>query len=61
MDMRGSSIKIIASDVTPMWKVRSQMVKSLILRIDAERFSEDKLDEQAFDSFILKMNFDQEE
>lgn len=43
-EMRGPLLKVIASDVIPMWKVRSQMVKSLILRIDADRFTETELD-----------------
>jgi len=44
IEMRGSQLKVIAQDITPMWKVRSEMVKSLILRIDADRFSHVELD-----------------
>lgn len=44
IEMRGSQLKVVAQDITPMWKVRSQMVKSLILRIDADRFSHVELD-----------------
>ena len=33
LEMRGGTAKVIASDVSPMWKVREQMVKSLILRL----------------------------
>ena len=44
VELRGSQLKVLASDVIPMWKVRSKMVKSLILRIDAERFSDVELE-----------------
>ena len=36
VEMRGGSSKIICNDIVPMWKVREQMVKSLIVRIQAD-------------------------
>ncbi len=35
-ELRGSTVKIIARDVLPMWKVRA-MIGSVVLRIDSER------------------------
>jgi len=35
LEMRGGTAKVIANDIAPMWKVREQMVKSLILRVSA--------------------------
>ncbi len=45
VDQRGGSIKILANDVIPMWKVRSSIVKSLIVRIDADSLSMDQVEE----------------
>ena len=36
VELRGGSVKIIARDVMPMWKVRDQLVKSLILRLNVD-------------------------
>jgi DNA polymerase-3 subunit alpha len=44
VDMRGGSVKVLANDVIPMWKVRSQFVKALIVRIDADQLSDDHVD-----------------
>ena len=35
VEMRGGTAKVIANDILPMWKVREQLVKSLILRLSA--------------------------
>jgi DNA polymerase-3 subunit alpha len=35
-EVRGGGLKIIVQDVLPMWKVREQMVKSIVVRVDAE-------------------------
>src|SRR5690606_16816923 len=35
-EVRGGSVKIVAQDVIPMWKVREQLVKSIVLRVDPE-------------------------
>ncbi|MFQ5571842.1 MAG: DNA polymerase III subunit alpha, partial [Rhodothermales bacterium] len=37
VEVRGGSVKILTRDVIPMWKVREQLVKSIILRIQAEQ------------------------
>jgi len=44
VDIRGGSAKILANDIIPMWKVRTQYVKSLIVRIDADALSVDQVD-----------------
>ena len=36
VEMRGGTVKIIVKDLTPMWKVREQLVESIILRLDTE-------------------------
>lgn len=41
VEFRGGSVKIIGRDVLPMWKVREQLVKAIVLRVDAERVDED--------------------
>ena len=35
-EVRGGSVKIVAQDVLPMWKVREQLVKSIVLRVDPQ-------------------------
>jgi len=37
VEVRGGSVKILTRDIIPMWKVREQLVKSIIIRIHAER------------------------
>ncbi|MDX1440584.1 MAG: OB-fold nucleic acid binding domain-containing protein, partial [Rubricoccaceae bacterium] len=37
-------LKLIANDVLPMWKVREQMVKSIILRLDADTTETSSID-----------------
>ena len=41
VELRGGSVKIIGRDILPMWKVREQLVKAIVLRVDAERISEE--------------------
>jgi len=36
VEVRGGTGKIIANDITPMWKVREQMIRSLVIRIPVE-------------------------
>ena len=45
VDMRGGSAKVLANDVIPMWKVRSQYIKSLIVRVDADALTETQVNE----------------
>ena len=33
VESRGGSLRILARDVIPMWKVREQMVKSIVVQI----------------------------
>ncbi len=40
-------LKLIANDVLPMWKVREQMVKAIVLHIDADTTEPSKLDDLA--------------
>ena len=44
VELRGGTLKVLASDITPMWKVRSQMVKSLTVRIDADLLTEEQVE-----------------
>jgi DNA polymerase III subunit alpha len=44
VEMRGGSVKVLAQDVMPMWKVREQLVKSIIIQIDPDRVEEAKID-----------------
>lgn len=37
VELRGGSVKVLAQDITPMWKVRAQMVKSIVLRINMQQ------------------------
>ncbi len=37
VEIRGGSVKVLARDVLPMWKVREQMVKALVVRVDRHR------------------------
>lgn len=37
VDTRGGSLRILAREVIPMWKVRRDMVQSLVVRINAQR------------------------
>ena len=36
VEVRGGAVKIITQDIMPMWKVREQLVKSIVLRISLE-------------------------
>ena len=36
VEVRGGDVKIITQDIMPMWKVREQLVKSIVLRISLE-------------------------
>jgi DNA polymerase III subunit alpha len=42
-EVRGGAVKIVVQDVMPMWKVREQMVRSLILVIDDAVVTEDDI------------------
>lgn len=44
LELRSGNAKVIANDVIPMWKVREQMVKSLIVRISSTDLSMEQVD-----------------
>ena len=37
VELRGGAVKVITQDVMPMWKVREQLVKSIVLRISLDQ------------------------
>lgn len=43
VELRGGSVKIIGRDVMPMWKVRDQLVKSIVVKVDTTRVPEDAI------------------
>ncbi|MEX1054532.1 MAG: OB-fold nucleic acid binding domain-containing protein, partial [Rhodothermales bacterium] len=44
VEIRGGSVKIIGRDVLPMWKVREQLVKSIVVRVNAESIGEEAIE-----------------
>ncbi|MFW5955220.1 MAG: OB-fold nucleic acid binding domain-containing protein [Rhodothermales bacterium] len=42
-ELRGGGIKVIVQDILPMWKVREQLVKSIVLRVNIDRAKPDRL------------------
>lgn len=42
-EIRGGSLKVIVQDIMPMWKVREQLVKSIVLRVTNDSIPEDKI------------------
>jgi len=45
VERRGGSVKIIGRDVVPMWKVREQMVKAIVLNVDSDHVEAATIDE----------------
>jgi DNA polymerase-3 subunit alpha len=45
VELRGGTVKVIAKDVMPMWKVRDQMVKSIVLNVDATQIQTEAMRE----------------
>lgn len=43
VEVRGGSIKILARDVLPMWKVRDQLIQAIVLRVEAGRVEIDAI------------------
>jgi DNA polymerase-3 subunit alpha len=37
VEIRGGAVKVLAKEITPMWKVREQMVQEVVLRLDLEQ------------------------
>ena len=44
VEVRGGAVKVIAKRITPMWKVREQMVQEVVLTVDLEQLFADQLD-----------------
>ncbi len=44
IEIRRGGLKIIGREVMPMWKVREQLVKSIVLHVDTRRVDEDDID-----------------
>ena len=44
VEMRRGGVKMIARDVFPMWKVREQLVKAIVLRVEIDRIHESDID-----------------
>ena len=45
VEVRGGSVKIVASDVLPMWKVREQLIQSIVLRIHIDNTKLQQIEE----------------
>jgi len=43
VEVRGGTVKVLAKDITPMWKVREQMVSEVVLTVDLEQVMPDEL------------------
>ncbi|MFB6231175.1 MAG: DNA polymerase III subunit alpha [Salinibacter sp.] len=43
VEVRGGTVKVLAKDITPMWKVREQMVDEVVLTVDLEQVMPDEL------------------
>ena len=44
VELRGGEVKILVTELTPMWKVREQMIRSITLRIELEKTNLDSID-----------------
>jgi DNA polymerase-3 subunit alpha len=44
-EFRGGNLKVIVQDVMPMWKVREQLVKSIVLRVTTDEMRSDVIAE----------------
>jgi DNA polymerase-3 subunit alpha len=43
VEVRGGTVKVLAKDITPMWKVREQMVSEVVLTVDLDQVMPDEL------------------
>ena len=43
VEVRGGTVKVIAKDILPMWKVRDQMVQSMVLTVNPDRIQPNHL------------------
>jgi DNA polymerase-3 subunit alpha len=43
VEVRGGTVKVLAKDITPMWKVREQMVSEVVLTVDLDQVMTDEL------------------
>jgi DNA polymerase-3 subunit alpha len=45
VELRGGGVKVIVQDILPMWKVREQLVRSIVLRVDPSNANVDQIRE----------------
>ncbi len=43
VEVRGGTVKVLTKDISPMWKVREQMVDEVVLTVDLEQVMPDEL------------------
>ena len=43
VEVRGGTVKVLAKDISPMWKVREQMVDEVVLTVDLQQVLPDEL------------------
>ena len=43
VEVRGGTVKVLAKDINPMWKVREQMVSEVVLTVDLDQVMPDEL------------------
>lgn len=43
VELRGGRVKVVGRDVLPMWKVREQLVKAIVLRVQHDQVDEDDI------------------
>ena len=44
VEARGGAIKLMAQDIMPMWKVREQLVRAIVLRVDLDQTRVDQVE-----------------
>jgi DNA polymerase-3 subunit alpha len=49
VEVRGGTVKVIAKEISPMWKVREQMVSEVVLKVNLDEVMPEELHE--FKSF----------
>ncbi|WP_456425627.1 DNA polymerase III subunit alpha [Rhodocaloribacter sp.] len=45
VELRGGSVKILVNEITPMWKVREQLVKAIVLRVNVDRVEIEQIEQ----------------
>ena len=44
-EVRGGSLKVVVNDIYPMWKVRENLIKSIVLRIHEDQIDIERMKE----------------